>query len=291
VILTETGNFPTDLYIAQGVAELCGAEVRYADGDALAAAIDGDVAVLALTHVNYKSGLVHPMRELTAAAHARGVMVLWDLSHSAGTLELDLAGAKADFAVGCGYKYLNGGPGAPAYAYAAQRHQATLSQPLTGWFGHARPFDFARDYVPAPGMQRLLCGTPPLLSMLALEAALETFDDVDMSKLQQKGGALGDLFIALSDEKLAGVEVASPRDSRMRGSQVSLRHAQGYAVMQALIARGVIGDFRAPDLIRFGFAPMYVRYVDVYDAAEAIAEILTGETWNDPRFLQKKAVT
>jgi kynureninase len=295
VILTEADNFPTDLYIMQGIADLSGAEVRYAGPEpgALMAALDGDVAVLALTHVNYKSGLIHPMRELSAAAHAAGALALWDLSHSAGSVELDVAQDGADLAAGCGYKYLNGGPGAPAYAYVAKRHQAQLRQPLSGWFGHAQPFAFARDFEPAAGMQRMLSGTPPVLALIALEAALEAFDGIDLAALRRKGRALGDLFIALVDEKLAdtAVRVASPRDAVVRGSQVSLSHAQGYAVMQALIARGVIGDFRAPDLMRFGFAPLYLRYVDIFDTVDALAGVLAGGEWMRPEFSARKAAT
>lgn len=293
IILTETDNFPTDLYIAQGVAELCGAEVRYADAQQLAGMLDSDTAVLALTHVNYKSGLIHPMQELTTAAHAAGALCLWDLSHSAGSVGVDLGGCRADLAVGCSYKYLNGGPGAPSYAFVAHRHQEKINQPLTGWFGHAQPFALARDYAPAAGIKRMLCGTPPMLSMLALEAALAAFDGVEMAALRRKSRALGDLFISLVDELSSdlGIELASPRDSAIRGSQVSLRHAQGYAVMQALIARNVVGDFRAPDLMRFGFAPLYVRYTDIFDAVAAIADLLASGAWNQPQFTARKAVT
>jgi kynureninase len=293
VILTETDNFPTDLYIAQGVAELCGAEVRYGDAQQLAGMLDGDTAVLALTHVNYKSGLIQPMQELTAAAHAAGALCLWDLSHSAGSVELDLSACGVDLAVGCSYKYLNGGPGAPSYAFVAQRHQEQISQPLTGWFGHAQPFALARDFAPAAGIKRMLCGTPPMLSVLALESALAAFDGVEMAALRRKSRALGDLFISLLDELPTsfGIELASPRDSAVRGSQVSLRHAQGYAVMQALIARKVVGDFRAPDLMRFGFAPLYVRYTDMFDAMAAIADLLASGAWNQPQFTTRKAVT
>jgi len=218
---------------------------------------------------------------------------LWDLSHSAGALELDLDAAGVDLAVGCGYKYLNGGPGAPAFAFVARLHIEGVRHPLTGWLGHAAPFAFAETYAPAAGIDRIQCGTPPLLSLLALESALEIFDGVRMSALRAKSMALGDLFIALVDETLdgLGVTVASPRDAGIRGSQVSLTHACGYAVMQALIANRVIGDFRAPDILRFGLAPLYVRFVDVFDAVEAIGRILRTREWDRPAFLSQKAVT
>ena len=295
VLLTQRGNFPTDLYVAQGVAELLGAELRYADLDpaSVLEALDERVAVLALTHVDFRSGRILPMREITAAAHAAGALTLWDLSHSAGALRLELGAAGADLAVGCGYKYLNGGPGAPAYAFVARRLQNSLRQPLTGWLGHADPFAFSDDYAPAEGIDRMQCGTPPMLSLLALESALEAFDGVDIAVLRAKGVALGDLFIRLTDATLEGFgfELLSPRDASVRGSQVSLMHPQGYAIMQALIARGVIGDFRAPDILRFGLAPLYVRFVDVFDTIDAIGTIMRDGDWNRPQYLSRKSVT
>ncbi len=295
VILTEKGNFPTDLYIAQGVAELYGATIRYVESDAsaIADALDGDVAVLMLTHVNYRSGAVYDMAGLTRKAHAAGALAVWDLAHSAGALHVDLAEAHADFAVGCGYKYLNGGPGAPAFVYAARRHQDVMRQPLCGWHGHQRPFAFVQEYEPAPGISRMQCGTPPLLSMLALDAALEAFDGVDMHQLRAKSRALGDLFIRLVDQRLGayGFGIGSPRDSGLRGSQVALTHPQGYAIVQALIARGITGDFRMPDILRFGFAPLYVRYIDVWRTVDELADIMAAGAWNRPEFLARKAVT
>lgn len=295
VILTERGNFPTDLYIAQGIAELFDAEIRYVDSDeaAVLAALDEDVAVLMLTHVNYRSGRIYDMKKITALAHAAGALCIWDLAHSAGAVHVDLNAAKADMAVGCGYKYLNGGPGAPAFVFVANRHIEDVRQPLSGWHGHARPFEFVQQYQPAAGISRMQCGTPPLLSMLALDAALDVFDGLDMPQLRAKSQALGDLFIRLVDEKLADFAfgIASPRDKELRGSQVALTHAQGYAIVQALIARGITGDFRMPDILRFGFAPLYVRFVDIYDTVEAIAEIMKNQEWNQDKFLTRKAVT
>lgn len=295
MILTERGNFPTDLYIAQGVAELFGMEIRYVDStpEAVLAALDNSVAVLMLTHVNYRSGQVYPMQDITAKAHAVGALALWDLAHSAGAVEVDLNGCNVDMAVGCGYKYLNGGPGAPAFVFVAQRHHAGMRQPLSGWHGHKRPFEFVLGYEPAAGIESMQVGTPPLLSMLALESALQVFDGVEMSALRRKSVALTELFIRLVDEKLKPYHfgLASPRDAQIRGSQVSLTHEQGYAIVQALIARGITGDFRMPNILRFGFTPLYVRYVDVYDTVQAIAEIMESGEWNQEKFLTKKAVT
>jgi kynureninase len=295
VLVTPIGNFPTDTYIAQGVADLLGAELRRVEPnvDSVVAALGPRVAVLAMTHVDYRTGRVYPMREITSAAHDAGALMLWDLSHSAGALELDLDAAGADLAVGCGYKYLNGGPGAPAYAFVARRLIDRIRQPLSGWLGHAAPFAFAEDYAPAPGIDRMQCGTPPMLSLLALESALEVFDDVSIAALRAKSVALGDLFIRLVDERLAGLNVAieSPRDASVRGSQVSLSHVDGYAIVQALSVNGVIGDFRAPDILRFGIAPLYVRYVDMFDAVGAIERVIRSGEWNQPRFVSRKSVT
>ncbi|MYM24938.1 kynureninase [Duganella sp. FT135W] len=295
VILTEEGNFPTDLYIAQGVAELFGAEIRYvpSDASAIADALDDSVAVLMLTHVNYRSGRVYDMAGITRQAHAAGALCIWDLAHSAGALHVELDACNADFAVGCGYKYLNGGPGAPAFVYVARRHLEQVRQPLSGWHGHAQPFAFVKDYQPAPGINRMQCGTPPLLSMLALDAALDVFDGVDMAQLRKKSQDLCDLFIRLVDERLGeyGFGIGSPRERELRGSQVALTHPQGYAIVQALIARGITGDFRMPDILRFGFAPLYVRYIDVYHTVDVLAQIMASGEWNQEQFLTRKAVT
>ena len=296
VIVGEIGNFPTDMYVAASVAELMGAELRCVapqDVEAAIAHAGPDLAVLTLTEVNYKTGRLYDMARLTAATHAVGGLVAWDLAHSAGTLPVQLNACAADFAVGCGYKYLNGGPGAPAFVYAAQRHLAGLRSPIAGWHGHARPFAFDHDFQPHAGIDRLLVGTASQLGLIALEEALTVFVGVDLQQLRAKGMALGDLFIALIDQELAGhgFGLASPRDAAQRGSQVSLTHEQGYAIMQALIARGVIGDFRAPDILRFGFAGLYVRYADLWDAVARLKDIMATSAWNRPEFLTRKAVT
>jgi kynureninase len=251
------------------------------------------LAVVTLTHVNYRSGRMYDMARITAAAQRVGALVVWDLAHSAGTLPLDLQACHVDFAVGCGYKYLNGGPGAPAFVFAARRHLAHVEQPLAGWHGHLKPFAFNHSYEPSPGIDRMLVGTAPQLAMIALEEALKAFDGVDMQQLRWKGSALGDLFIQLVEQELGRETfgLASPREAAVRGSQVALTHPQGYAIMQALIARGVIGDFRAPDILRFGFAGLYVRYIDVWDAVAALKGVMHTGEWNQPAFTTVKAVT
>jgi kynureninase len=296
VILGELGNFPTDMYVAQGVAELMDAQLQCVPHDEVERTINtlGDaLAVVTLTEVNYKTGRLHDMRAVTAAAHRAGALVAWDLAHSAGTLPVQLNDCKVDFAVGCGYKYLNGGPGAPAYVFVAQDHLPNVRQPIAGWHGHAQPFAFTQDYEAHVGIDRMLAGTASQLAMIALEEALSAFDGVDMHELRRKGSELGDLFIALVEQELAGhgFGVASPRDATRRGSQVSLTHEHGYAIVQALIARGVIGDFRAPDILRFGFAGLYVRYVDVWDAVAQLADVMRTRAWDRPEFVERKAVT
>ncbi len=294
VVLTEGGDFPTDLYILQGLAGMMPeVELRVVAPGGIEAALDDQVAVVLLSHVHYRSGAVRDMAGLSAAIRAVGALSLWDLSHSGGVLDVDLNRAGADLAVGCGYKYLNGGPGAPAYLFVARRHQAALRNPLSGWMGHARPFDFVEDYAPAAGIDRWLCGTPPILSLIALDAALDAFDGVDMAAARAKAGALGDLFIERVEARCAGKGLAltSPREAAARGGQVSFQHREGWAVMQNLIARGVIGDFRSPDVIRFGFAPLYVRQVDVWDAVEVLGGILDSESWRDARYQTVAAVT
>ncbi len=303
-IVSERGNFPTDLYIAESVARQHGLALRLVDSaDGLAAAIDDSLAVLMLTQVDYRTGRLHDMAAVTRAAHAAGALVVWDLAHSAGALPVDLNAADADFAVGCGYKYLNGGPGAPAFVWAHPRHLDRLDgrsirQPLTGWLGHAAPFEFTPDYRPAPGIRQFVCGTPPVLSMTALDCGLEVFDRLDavggMPALRAKSLALGTLFIELVETRCAGhgLSLVTPRDESLRGSQASFAHADaGYAVMQALIARGVIGDFRAPDVLRFGFTPLYTRFVDVWDAVEICRQVLESGEWREARFHQRAAVT
>lgn len=293
VILAERTNFPTDVYIASSVAELTSCELRCVDPDDILAAIDDTVALVSLTHVNYKSGKRYDMRAVTERAHAAGALMVWDLCHSAGAMPLGLNDCQVDFAVGCGYKYLNGGPGAPAFVFVAERHLPNLRQPLTGWHGHARPFAFTHEYAPHAGIDQMLTGTAPQLGVIALEAALEAFDGVDLQALRDKSVALGNLFIDLVDQELGGLGFVlnSPRDAAQRGSQVSLAHEQGYAIMQALIARNIIGDFRAPDILRFGFAPLYVRHVDIWDTVAALKNIVQSSAWDTPEFRTQKSVT
>jgi len=294
-ILTEASNFPTDLYIAQGLIELIDGNhaLRVVERSQIERSLDGSVAILMLTHVDYATGEIHDLRRLTAAAQKVGALMLWDLSHSAGAVPVNLNAAEVDLAVGCGYKYLNGGPGAPAYLFVAEGLQDAMQSPLSGWMGHAAPFAFEREYRPAPGIERQLAGSPPVLSMLALEVAIDLWLRVDQKEARMKSMALGDLFIKRVDETCRdlGVEVVSPRDSALRGSQVSLRHHDGYRVMRALIDRGVIGDFRTPDLMRFGFAPLYTRYVDVFDAVRLLAEVLSSRAWDRPDYANRLAVT
>ncbi len=293
VIVTEDGNFPTDRYIVDSVAELLGLTVRSAPRDALDASLDGDVAVVAVTQVDYRTGHLHDLGDVTAAAHNVGALMLWDLAHSAGVVPIDLRGVGADLAVGCGYKYLNGGPGAPAYVFVAEALQPDLRQPLTGWHGHAAPFALEDAYRPARGIDRLLCGTAPVLSLLALEEGMEIFHDIDMTDVRQKSQALTSLFIELVETRLAdrGFELATPRDAARRGSQVSWGHEHAYAIMQALIAGGVIGDFREPNLLRFGFAPLYNQYVDVFDAVAAMIEVMDSDAWDRHEFRTRQEVT
>jgi kynureninase len=291
VILSEPGNFPTDLYIAQGLAAADPSiSVRALPRDEIVAAAGPDTLVM-LTHVHYKTGQRFDMKAVTKAVQAKGGMILWDLSHSAGAVELELGAAGVDLAVGCGYKYLNGGPGAPAFLYVARRHQAALRSPLTGWMGHAAPFAFGDDYVPAPGLRRFLCGTPPILSLAALECGVDLFLEADMAAVAEKSRRQGDLFIAWVEEHCAGLTLLTPRDAAARGSHVSLAHPNGYAVMQALIARGVIGDFREPDAMRFGFTPLYLGYADVWRAVQVLKDILATRAWEYPRHAARAAVT
>ena len=292
-ILAERGNFPSDNHIVESVARMLGLNARFVPAAEIAAAVDDDTAVVELSHVNYRSAEIQDMAVVTAAAHAKGALIVWDLAHSTGAVELQLDRDRADFAVGCGYKFLNGGPGAPSHLYVAERHLGVLDQPLTGWFAHARPFAFDDGFARAEGIRAMLCSTPQMLSMVALEAALDAFEGLAMRDVQQKGRALGDLMIRLADERLAphGVGIASLRDGARRGNHVSLTHPEGHRVMQALIARGVIGDFRAPDVMRFGFAPLYVRYVDVFDAVVLLEEILKTGAWRQAPLPKAGTVT
>jgi len=300
VVLSERSNFPTDLYIAESLCRERGFRLQLIEADEIAGALRADSAVLMLTHVNYRTGAMHDMQAVTRAAHAAGALAIWDLAHSAGAVEVDLNGAGADFAVGCGYKYLNGGPGAPAFAWVHPRHAERFWQPLAGWWGHAAPFAFTPDYRPAPGIARYLCGTQPILSMTALECGLDVFTEVQplggMAALRRKSLALTDLFIALVEEHCAGhgLGLATPREHTQRGSQVCLTRDTGaYAIVQALIARGVIGDFRAgaPDILRFGFTPLYVGFEDVWHAVDHLRQVLEQHEWERPEFNRAQAVT
>jgi kynureninase len=295
VIVSDSGNFPTDLYMVQGVNEFLAGryQLRFVDRDLLPSAIDQQVAVVLLTHVDYRSGARYDMRAMTALAHRHGALMLWDLAHSAGALALDLNGCDADLAVGCGYKYLNGGPGAPAFLFVARRLQAHLRPVLSGWFGHATPFAFSADYAPATDIRRMLCGTPPILSLAALDAALEVFADIDLQQIEDKSAKLTQSFIDLVETHCAGfgLELATSRAPAARGSQVSFTHPEGYAIVQALIARGVIGDFRAPNIARFGFAPLYLRHQDVWDAAMHLRDVLATRAWDTTQFKTRSLVT
>jgi len=291
IILSEAGNFPTDLYIAQGIAALLpGLSLRAVATDEILTSINQDVAVLLLTHVHYKTGHKHDMARITRHAHECGALVIWDLSHSAGAVEVDLGGTGADLAVGCGYKYLNGGPGAPAFLYVARRLQKDLKSPITGWFGHSEPFAFAAEFDAAPDINRFLTGTPPVLGLTALEVGVDLLAQAPRDHLFKKSRDLCSLFIELTD-LCPGLELVTSRNSQTRGSHVSLRHPEGYPVVQALIAEGIIGDFRAPDIMRFGFAPLYLSFADVWRAASSLRDVLAMRKWDDARFRRRARVT
>ena len=293
-IVSQRGNFPTDLYVAEGLVGLMGGRhrLRLVDtGEEAAAALGPDTAALMLTHVDYRSGRILDMAALTRAAHAAGALAIWDLAHSAGAVPVDLAGSGADFAVGCGYKYLNGGPGAPAFVYVAPERQAEARNPLSGWFAHAAPFAFEAAYRPAEGADRFLTGTPPVLSMTALDAALDLWADLSMDDVRAKSVSLTETFLALVERRCPALELASPRNPTERGSQVSFGHEHAYPIVRALIERGVVGDFRAPDVARFGFAPLYVSHADVWDAVEVMADVMETRAWDEPRHHARSAVT
>jgi kynureninase len=282
VVLTEVGNFPTDLYVAEGAVRcVTGARLHTVEPEAVEAAIDAETAVVVLTHVHYKTARRRDMKRLTALAHATGALVVWDLSHSVGAIPLDLKDADADFAVGCGYKFLNGGPGAPAFMFAAERLHPSLASPISGWMGHAEPFAFSDAWRPAAGIERLLAGTPPILGLAALEAGVDLMLDADMATIAAKSAQLFDVFKGLMDERLAGrgFTCISPVDAAERGSHIAFSHPNGFAIMQALIARGVIGDYRRPDILRFGLTPLYLSYADVWRAVDLLAEIMASEAW------------
>jgi kynureninase len=296
VVVSERDNFPTDLYVAQGLAELLdrGHEVRLVDGPGdLVAALDERTAVVTLSHVNYRTGALWDLAEVTAQAHAAGALVVWDLAHSVGALPIDLTGADADLAVGCTYKYLNGGPGAPAFLWVNPRHVDAATSPLTGWWGHARPFAMEDAFEPAPGAARFLGGTQPVVSLALVECGLDIAARADLAAVRAKSLALGDLFLDLVEQRCADepVTLVTPREHGRRGSHLTFAHPEAYAVVQALIARGVVGDFREPDCLRFGLTPLYLRHVDVYDAVDALADVLATRAWDDDRYRVRSAVT
>lgn len=295
VILMESDNFPTDVYIAQGLIDQLGGShtLKLVPGDEIIDAIDDSVAVVSITQVNYKTGRLLDMASITDKAQACGALTIWDLCHSAGALPVDLNACKADFAVGCTYKYLNGGPGSQAFLFVAKRHQNKAAQPLSGWWGHSEPFAFKQDYAAASGISQMACGTQSITSMAMIDCGLSMFLEADMAEVRAKSTALCDLFIELVKSRCAkyGFELNSPRNAETRGSQVSFNHPNGYAIVKALIDRGVIGDFRAPSNMRFGFAPLYVRYVDVWDAVEHLRDIMASGEWKKAIYNQVDAVT
>ena len=312
LIVSERSNFPTDLYIAEALCKERGYSLKLVEPDEIAVSLTADVAILMLTHVNYRTGAMHDMAAVTQAAHASGILTVWDLAHSAGAVPVDVTVAKADFSIGCGYKYLNGGPGAPAFVWVNPKHAERFWQPLAGWWGHATPFEFTPDYRPAPGVNRYLCGTQPIINMAALDCGLDVFMAAEalggMAALRVKSLALTDLFIELVEERCAGfgIGLATPREHTQRGSQVCLTREHGaglagdsgaFAIVQALIARGVIGDYRAgdgkthKDIMRFGFTPLYIGFEDVWHAVEHLRQVLVSEEWKRPEFNQKHAVT
>ncbi len=294
VILSESTNFPTDVYMMQGIEAFSGGRLRAvtADPEAVEGRLDENVAVLLLTQVHYKSGRVRDMAEVTRRAHEKGVLVVWDLSHSAGAIEVDLNGAKADFAIGCGYKFLNGGPGAPAFIFVAERHQSATPV-LSGWFGHASPFTFEENYRPADGISRFMCGTPQVLGLTALECGVDLMLRADMRELRRKSVRLGQLFVERMELRCAefGFRLLSPADPELRGSQISYAHPNGYEIVQALKEREVIGDFRAPDVLRFGLTPLYLRFADIVETVERLRDVCLTRAWDKAEYRERAAVT
>jgi len=293
LVLSDRGNFPSDLYMAEGLLKSLdrGYELRLSAPEAVADALSEDIAVLMLTEVDYRSGRLHDMRALTERAHELGIVTVWDLAHSAGALPLELTAADADFAVGCTYKYLNSGPGGPAFIYVAPRLADRVKPALSGWLGHAQPFAFDLDYRPAAGIERMRVGTPPVIQLTALEASLDIWDSVDLQQLRARSIELSESFIEGIERTCPELMLASPRDPSHRGSQVSFRFEHGYAAMQALIAHGVVGDFRAPDIMRFGITPLYIDFDDVRRAVEIIADVIRGRLWDQPEYSLKARVT
>jgi kynureninase len=290
-ILSDTGNFPTDLYVAAGVAAQRGLRLKTVEPDAVESDIDGSTAILMLTEVDYRTGRRHDMASVTSRAHAAGAVTVWDLAHSAGAFPVDLAGTRADYAVGCGYKYLNGGPGAPAFVYARPDRAADLATAIQGWMGHAEPFAFDPGYRPRPDIHRLRVGTPPILSLAALDAALDVWNVVTPAEAFTESIALSERFVAEVERRCPDLLLASPRDPHRRGSQASFRFAEGYAAMQALIANGVIGDFREPDIMRFGITPLYLGEADILRAAEILERVIDERLYDRPEFRVRKQVT
>jgi kynureninase len=292
VVVVESATFPTDGYIAASVARMLGMELRWADPARPEESFDDRVALVCLTHVDFRTGAMFDVGPVTGAAHEVGALMLWDLCHTAGAVPVDLVAAGADFAVGCSYKYLNAGPGSPAFVYVAPEHQGDIDQPLSGWMGHARPFDMEPAYEPVAGVGRLASGTPPILALSALDAALDAFEGVEPADLRATSLSLTDFFLDLVDDRLSGVfEVLTPREHERRGSQVSVRHPQAYGIVQALIGRGVVGDFRPPDVARFGFAPLYVSHADVWDAVEHLVAVMDGREHTRPEHATRNPVT
>ena len=296
IIVSEKANFPSDLYVMEGVMEMTGAYERrlFDEGDeAVEELIDESVAVVMLCHVNYKTGQIHDLQRITQAAHSKGALVIWDLSHGAGVIPIDLSSNDVDFAVGCTYKYLNGGPGAPAYLYVNESLLSNVTQPLTGWLGHSDPFAFDIDYKPANNISKFVCGTPPILSYAAVESGLELFERVSIKAIREKGKRMTDLFIGLMEQECAsfGFELLSPRDAELRGCQIAYSHPDGFPIIQALVSHGVVGDFRAPNILRFGFTPLYIRYNDVWETVMRLKKIMQSEEWTQPEFSRRGIVT
>ncbi|GAB5378781.1 MAG: kynureninase [Aliiglaciecola sp.] len=296
IVLSQSDNFPTDLYMVQGLTSLISEQhckLKLVEEDDIAPSLNSEVAVLMLTHVNFRSGRIHDMKRLTQMAHEQGILVIWDLAHSAGAVELALDECEVDFAVGCTYKYLNGGPGAPGFIYVAKRHQRHFQQPLYGWMGHASPFAFDKHYQASPTISQNLTGTPAILSMSVLDAALSVFDNIEMRLIREKSIKLTEFFIqCLSELELnETLALSSPQDPTKRGSQISVAHKDAYAICQALIDEGVIADFRAPDILRFGFTPLYTRHIDVLNAAIRLGEIVNSRRYDQARFREKAKVT
>jgi kynureninase len=295
VVIAEAASFPTDLYIIEGAMTSAGRPMRRrllgTDGPSVEALLDERVAVVVLSHVDYRTGALLDVAAVTEQIHKAGALVVWDLCHSAGVIEFAFDRQAIDFAVGCTYKYLNGGPGSPAFVSVATVHQAAARHPLSGWWGHAAPFAFDRDFRPDAGIRRFLCGTPPIISLRGVDAALDALEGVEVAALREKSLALTELFIMRISALLPGLDIVTPREPSRRGSQVAIVFDHGYAVVQAMIERGTIGDFRAPDIMRFGFAPLYLRFADVWDAAEILAECVHAQVWRDPRYNQRLAVT